>query len=50
MQPAKNPKSKTTKAAPAKKVKVANPLFQSAPRSSRVGGDVRVIIADAEPQ
>mmetsp|Transcript_110065 Transcript_110065/g.236912 ORF Transcript_110065/g.236912 Transcript_110065/m.236912 type:complete len:264 (-) Transcript_110065:106-897(-) len=38
--PAKNPKNKATKAAP-KKVKVANPLFQAAPRNSRVGGDLR---------
>jgi hypothetical protein len=29
-------------AAPAKKVKVANPLFQAKPKNWRVGGDLRV--------
>ena len=42
--PARNPKSKTAskKVEPVKKAAVANPLFPSAPRNHRVGGDIRV--------
>jgi large subunit ribosomal protein L7Ae len=40
--PARNPKSKNAKKVePVKKAPVANPLFPSAPRNHRVGGDIR---------
>eukprot|EP00603_Paraphysomonas_imperforata_P002196 CAMPEP_0114426406 /NCGR_PEP_ID=MMETSP0103-20121206/7783_1 /TAXON_ID=37642 ORGANISM="Paraphysomonas imperforata, Strain PA2" /NCGR_SAMPLE_ID=MMETSP0103 /ASSEMBLY_ACC=CAM_ASM_000201 /LENGTH=262 /DNA_ID=CAMNT_0001595369 /DNA_START=36 /DNA_END=824 /DNA_ORIENTATION=+ len=40
--PARNPKSKTAKAAaPVKKAPTANPLFPSTPKNLRIGGDIR---------